>query len=61
MYGSGEAFIRLVQQEIVTDLKDKKFVLFGYGKVGRGVAKYLTKAGAKISVVEITPNTLMES
>ncbi|AJC49290.1 NAD-binding protein [Allofrancisella guangzhouensis] len=58
MYGTGEAFVRLVQQEIVTDLKNKKFVLFGYGKVGRGVAKYLAKAGAKVSVVEISPKYL---
>lgn len=59
MFGTGEACVRAIKQFVETDLKDKKFVLFGYGKVGRGIVRYLLPEAASITVVD-TNDTYLE-
>ncbi len=50
--GTGESFIRALQSLGYTDLKGKNIVIFGYGKVGKGIAMYLKLAGAKLHIVD---------
>ena len=39
----------------------KRFVLFGYGSVGRGIAKCLRALGARVGVVEPNPIRALEA
>jgi len=52
MFGTGEACVRALKQFLTPDLLDKTFVLFGFGKVGQGIARYLALEGARLIVVE---------
>ncbi|MDA4844051.1 NAD-binding protein [Hoeflea poritis] len=58
MFGTGEACVRALKQFVTPDLKDRKIVLFGYGKVGRGIARYLSAEGANLTVVDIRDDYL---
>ena len=50
--GTGEAFVRAFKQLTSENIAHKKFMIFGYGKVGRGMAHYLRKEEAEVIVVE---------
>lgn len=52
MYGTGESFVRAFKEKILTDLKDKACIVFGFGKVGRGIVKYLLQESVQITVVD---------
>ncbi|MCY6381029.1 NAD-binding protein [Hoeflea prorocentri] len=52
MFGTGEAFVRAFRQFVEPRIEGRKFVLFGYGKVGRGVSRYLAQEGAMLTVVD---------
>lgn len=52
MFGTGESFIRAFKELTGEALDNKKFVLFGFGKVGKGIANYLAKYTDKIVVIE---------
>ena len=52
MFGTGEACRRAIKQFVTTDVSDKTFVLFGFGKVGYGIARYLSNDGARIIVCD---------
>nr|MCH9690336.1 hypothetical protein [Gammaproteobacteria bacterium] len=54
-YGTGEAFLRAFKALSGKNVRDETFVLFGYGKVGQGVAHAIQKAGGACQVVEIEP------
>lgn len=58
MYGTGEAFLRAIVERTGEDIKDRKFVIFGYGKIGQGVVKYLSTVTKNITVVEQSPEAL---
>jgi len=34
---------------------EKRFVVFGYGSVGRGIARTLRRLGGQVTVVEVDP------
>ncbi len=52
-YGTGEGFLRAWGQLRPDDpLEGKHLVLFGYGKIGRGVAHRLRSGGAKVTVAD---------
>lgn len=51
-YGTAEAFMRALEQSNISVL-GRRFVVFGYGKVGQGVVHQLIKAGADVCVVEL--------
>ncbi len=61
MFGTGEACVRALKQFLTPDLEGKSFVLFGFGKVGQGVARYLTDEGAVVTAVDIDPRRLKQA
>ena len=52
--GTGDGFMRAMRKFGYTNWKDRKVVVFGCGKVGRGVAYRCTKAGALVTAVDRT-------
>ena len=60
MYGTGEACVRAIKEFVSADIKNKKVVVFGYGKVGRGIVKYLSKETSNITIIEPNPIYLEE-
>ncbi|WP_419906136.1 NAD-binding protein [Hoeflea sp.] len=61
MFGTGEACVRAIKQFVTPELKGRKFVLIGYGKVGRGIARYLSKEEVEITVVDINETYLEQA
>jgi len=60
--GTGESFVRGWNHMRPDDpLVGKNIVLFGYGKVGKGVAFYSRKEGANLAVVDIDPDALAKA
>lgn len=58
MFGTGEACVRAFKQFVTPDLRDRRIVLFGYGKVGRGIARYLAAEGVILTVVDVNDTYL---
>lgn len=58
MFGTGEACVRAIKQFVDPSLEERKFVVFGYGKVGRGITRYLSKENAQITVVDANQTCL---
>ena len=52
--GTGDGFMRAMKRFGYTDWAGRRVVVFGCGKVGRGVAYRCTKAGASVTVVDRT-------
>lgn len=50
--GTGEAFVRAFLELTQENIKGKKMMVFGYGKVGRGIAHHLKNYTQDITVVE---------
>ena len=50
--GTGDGFMRGMEQLGYRDWKEKNVVIFGYGKVGRGVAYYCHEKGAVVMAVD---------
>jgi len=55
LFGTGDGFIRAITWLTHQGLHDKKFLVFGYGKVGRGIVQSLIKFTDKIAVVDHSP------
>ncbi len=58
-FGTGDGFLRAMKQSGYTDFNGKKIVLFGGGKVGRGIAFYALRAGAQVFVVDPDPSRVI--
>lgn len=58
LFGTGESFVRAFRHLTQQELTHKKVVLFGFGKVGRGITRYLSKHTQDITIVEANPNVL---
>ena len=52
--GTGDGFLRAMTQLGYDDFKNKKVLVFGGGKVGRGIAMYGRHAGAAVEIVEFS-------
>lgn len=52
MLGTGDGFLRALMYKFGDDIYDKKFILFGFGKVGRGIAHSLMKFTDKIVAID---------
>lgn len=52
LFGTGHGFIRALMLSNHRELHDKKFVIFGFGKVGQGIVHSLIKFTDKIVVVD---------
>ena len=50
--GTGEAFVRAFKELTNEDIADKHFMVFGYGKVGKGIAHYLNNETKNITVID---------
>ncbi|MBP5671695.1 MAG: hypothetical protein J6X49_04850 [Victivallales bacterium] len=50
--GTGDGFMRGMEKLGYDDWKGRKIVIFGYGKVGRGVAYYCHEKGANVTAVD---------
>lgn len=57
--GTGDGFLRGMKQLGYTDFRDRRIVVFGYGKVGRGIAFYAHREGAEVLVVD-NPETSVQ-
>lgn len=51
-YGTGDGFVRALQNLTNEELNKKNFVIFGYGKVGKGVVHALSAYTTNIIVIE---------
>lgn len=60
-YGTGDGFLRAFQELVPEDLTAKSFILFGYGKVGKGVAHHLKRFTQNILIIEKGPEHLKEA
>lgn len=52
--GTADGLIRALDQQRLGDLDGKHCLLFGFGKVGRGVAKGLLERGADLTIAELS-------
>ena len=50
--GTGDGFLRGMKQLGYTDFRGRNIVVFGYGKVGRGIVFYSLREGAAVTVVD---------
>lgn len=56
--GTGEAFVRAFEILTNEDLSNKNFMVFGYGKVGKGIAHYLNKKTKNVIVIDKIPENV---
>ena len=59
--GTGEGFLRAMKQLGYQDFSGKNVLIFGGGKVGRGVAHYAQCAGAQVAVTDLNQVALPEN
>ncbi len=56
-FGTGDSFLRAWRQFRPSDpLPGKRLALFGYGKIGRGVAHHTRRAGMQVTVIDLKPS-----
>lgn len=58
MLGTGDGFLRALTYKFGYDIYDKKFILFGFGKVGRGIAHSLMKFTDRIVVIDTNKESM---
>jgi len=54
-HGVGESVVDTIVRATNISLHKKRFVVFGYGWCGRGIALYAQRRGADVAVVELDP------
>lgn len=57
-YGTSDGFIRAYKEFISPELSGKKFLVFGFGKVGKGIVRGLLEHGAACTIVDVSENAL---
>jgi len=57
-FGTGDGFLRAFLQLTQEDIRDKKFVIFGFGKVGKGVAHTLSMYTEDVIAIDIDDDAL---
>ena len=55
-FGTGDGFYRALHQQVGSDLHNKPFVIFGHGKVGRGILYALRHFTNDLTVIDIEKN-----
>jgi adenosylhomocysteinase len=58
MYGTGEACLRALQSMIPEALNNQYFTIFGFGKVGKGIARYLSSISKYITIIDTCERAL---
>lgn len=51
MYGTGESFLRAIKEKLGS-ISNQHFMVFGFGKVGRGIVKYLLQETPYVTVID---------
>lgn len=52
--GTGDGFFRAMAKLGYDDVTNRRLLVIGYGKVGRGIAYYAREKGMKVSVADLT-------
>ena len=60
-HGVGPTIIEGFMRETNLLVQSRSFVVFGYGSVGRGIARYLRRMGGQVTVVELDPIRALEA
>lgn len=58
--GTGDGFLRGMEKLGYTEWRGKRVVIFGFGKVGRGVAFYLLKRGSEVIAIDAAGTVVPE-
>jgi len=58
MLGTGEAFLRAFNALSGETLKNRNVVIFGYGKIGKGIVRYVQPLTNKITIIEASDNAV---
>lgn len=58
LLGTGRAFVHAFQRLVPEPIDGRSFLLFGYGKVGRGIVRALAPHDIRIGVVDVDPAAL---
>ena len=61
MYGTGESFVRAFKERTGQSIHNQSFMVFGFGKVGRGIVKYLLRETPHITVVDQSEKQLSDA
>ena len=61
LFGTGDGFLRAFLQATHSAIYDKKFVIFGYGKVGKGIAHALIKFTDNIVIIDSNPEARLSA
>ncbi len=60
-HGVGPTIVEGFMRETNLLVQSKRFVVFGYGSVGRGIARCLRRLGGQVTVVELDPIRALEA
>lgn len=60
-HGVGPTIVEGFMRETNLLIQSKSFVVFGYGSVGRGIARVLRRLGGLVTVVELDPIRALEA
>jgi adenosylhomocysteinase len=60
-HGVGPTIVEGFMRETNLLVQSKQFVVFGYGSVGRGIARTLRRLGGHVTVVEVDPIRALEA
>ena len=60
-HGVGPTIVEGFMRETNLMVQSKQFVVFGYGSVGRGIARSLRRLGGHVNVVEVDPIRALEA
>src|SRR5258708_5940620 len=60
-HGVGPTIVEGFMRETNLLVQSKSFVVFGYGSVGRGIARSLRRLGGQVTVVELDPIRALEA
>jgi len=60
-HGVGPTIVEGFMRETNLLVQSKQFVVFGYGSVGRGIARSLRRSGGQVNVVEVDPIRALEA
>src|SRR5215467_9105612 len=60
-HGVGPTIVEGFMRETNLLVQSKQFVVFGYGSVGRGIARCLRRLGGQVTVVELDPIRALEA
>lgn len=60
-HGVGPSIVEGFMRETNLLVQSKQFVVFGYGSVGRGIARTLRRLGGHVTVIEVDPIRALEA